>query len=217
MTTSMAAALSSASSSATAGPSRSAEGAVGGGAGSSFDNANDSDGSFDVVAAYHQHLAASSDLPMPIAAILALCDMVACSDAGTTSELMITIRHGCDRLRSQLANPVPAQAGMDLFQRFVVTKNWEEGISESSSSSRRRSSGVAVSYRDEFTAHKQSLIALAREFAAHTAPSCRERITELATPFIRDDAVGRAREGAPLCTTSMESSLLTQPLAPTYR
>ncbi|KDN52851.1 nagb/rpia/CoA transferase-like protein [Tilletiaria anomala UBC 951] len=125
---------------------------------------------FDIVQAYHAHLMQSSDTPMQIAAILALCDMVSRSEAGTVSELIITVRQGCDRLREQLSNPVPAIAGMDLFQRFVIMpRNWEG--------------------QNDFIAQKNSLVALAREFAANTAPSCRERITELAVPFIRDDAV----------------------------
>jgi translation initiation factor eIF-2B subunit alpha len=149
---------------------------------------------FDVVKAYETHLSSSSDLPMPIAAILALCDLVAGSPAETTSELMVTIRKGCEELRSNLPNPVPAQAGMDLFQRFVVMKNWDGpsagGSSGHASGSRRQS--AATSYKDEFTAHRQSLVGLAREFAANTAPKCRERITELTMPFIRDDAVSKA-------------------------
>ena len=104
---------------------------------------------------------------MPIAAILALCDMVSLSNAETTSELMVTIREGCERLKKKLSDPVPAIAGMDLFQRFVLS-----------------SAGGK-----DFASHKHNLVSLAREFAAHTAPSCRERITETAMPFILDDAV----------------------------
>lgn len=63
---------------------------------------------------------------------------------------------------------MPATAGLDLFTRFVVTKSWDG---------------------DDFEAHKASLSSLAREFATHTVPSCREKICELVLPFIRDDSV----------------------------
>ena len=41
----------------------------------------------------------------------------------------------------------------------------------------------------DFETHKQSLITTALEFAHNTVPSCRERITALLVPFIKDDTV----------------------------
>ncbi|EPQ26977.1 uncharacterized protein PFL1_05612 [Pseudozyma flocculosa PF-1] len=123
---------------------------------------------FNIVESYHRFLANDPDLPFPIAAIFALSELVSRSRAATTSELIETIKSASQRLKASLANPVPATAGLDLFTRFVVTKSWDG---------------------DDFEAHKQSLSSLAREFATHTVPSCREKICDLVLPFIRDDAV----------------------------
>ncbi|PWN49416.1 IF-2B-domain-containing protein [Violaceomyces palustris] len=123
---------------------------------------------FSIVECYHSYLASDPDLPMPIASIYALSQLVSQSKAATTSELMESIRSSSQELKKSLSNPVPATAGLDLFTRFVVTKSWDG---------------------DDFEAHKQNLFNLAREFAMHTVPSCREKIAELALPFIKDDAV----------------------------
>lgn len=41
----------------------------------------------------------------------------------------------------------------------------------------------------DFASHKQNLISTATEFARNTVPNCRERITQLLLPFIKDDSV----------------------------
>ncbi|WFD32364.1 translation initiation factor eIF-2B subunit alpha [Malassezia sp. CBS 17886] len=121
-----------------------------------------------VVDAFQRVLSEDEEMPMPIAAIFALSEMVAKSKAETTSELMESIKQASEELRASLANPIPASAGLELYMRFVTTKNWAGG---------------------DFRAHKQSLIASALEFAHNTVPNCRERITELLLPFIKDDTV----------------------------
>ncbi|PWZ00087.1 nagb/rpia/CoA transferase-like protein [Testicularia cyperi] len=124
--------------------------------------------SFDIIGCYHTLLANDPELPFPIAAIFALSELVSQSKAATTSELMENIRSSSRLLKDSLENPVPATAGLDLFTRFVVTKSWDG---------------------DDFEAHKASLASLAREFATHTVPSCREKICDLVLPFVKDDSV----------------------------
>lgn len=84
---------------------------------------------FDIVSSYHGHLSSDPELPMPIASVLALADLIAHSRAATTSELMESIRAASIHLKKSLSNPVPATAGLDLFTRFVITKNWEGDVS----------------------------------------------------------------------------------------
>ncbi|WFD38853.1 translation initiation factor eIF-2B subunit alpha [Malassezia japonica] len=123
---------------------------------------------FSIVDAFHSALRDDEDLPQPIAAIFALSEMIASSNAATTSELMESIKTASEELKQSLSNPIPASAGLELFMRFVTTKNWAGG---------------------DFQAHKHSLITTALEFAHNTVPSCRERITTLLLPFIKDDTV----------------------------
>ncbi|CAD6890862.1 unnamed protein product [Tilletia controversa] len=121
----------------------------------------------DVVAAFKTHLT-QEDNPAPIAALLTLCDLLDASRADTTAELIALLRTASQVLKASLTNPVPASAGLDLMRRFVITQADRGG---------------------DFDAHRRHLVALAREFAANTVPSCREKIIERALPFIREDAV----------------------------
>lgn len=128
-----------------------------------------------IVDAFHSALRDDADLPQPIAAIFALSEMIATSNVGTTSELIESVKTASEALKASLANPIPASAGLELFMRFVTTKNW--------------AGGVRVLLTQDFQTHKQSLVATALEFAHNTVPSCRERITGLLLPFIKDDTV----------------------------
>ncbi|KAI3620689.1 hypothetical protein CBS9595_002656 [Malassezia furfur] len=118
-------------------------------------------GGFSIVDAFHNALREDDELPHPIAAIFALSEMIGTSQAETTSELMESIKRASEELKNSLPNPIPASAGLELFMRFVTTKNWAGG----------------------------NLITTALEFAHNTVPSCRERITALLVPFIKDDTV----------------------------
>lgn len=121
-----------------------------------------------VVQSYQSALEGDADLPPPIAAIYALSEVIDSSGAETTSELMETVKRASEELRAGVANPIPASAGLELFMRFITTKNWAGG---------------------DFHEHKKSLIATLLDFAHNTVPNCRERITELILPFIRDETV----------------------------
>lgn len=123
---------------------------------------------FSVVASFNEALQRDEDMPQPIAAIFALSDMIAKSNAETTSELMESIKEASEELKLSLANPISASAGIELFMRFVTTKNWAGG---------------------DFESHKQNLIYTALDFAKNTVPNCRERITHLLMPFIKDKSV----------------------------
>ncbi|UZJ52137.1 hypothetical protein CBS101457_001457 [Exobasidium rhododendri] len=133
--------------------------------------ANEGSGStsFDIIASYTSHLLSSSSIPMPIASIFALCDLITQVPSNTTSELITLLDTHSSILKNSLNNPVPATAGLDLFARLVITMQWD-------------ASG-------DFEIQKRKLVDLAREFAVKTVPSCREKIVDLAMPFIRDEAV----------------------------
>lgn len=83
---------------------------------------------FSIVDSFHQAMQEDVDRPMPIAAIFALSDMISQSKAATTSELMESIKEASEELKASLANPIPATAGLELYMRFVITKNWAGGV-----------------------------------------------------------------------------------------
>lgn len=85
-------------------------------------------GVFSIVDAFHNALREDDELPHPIAAIFALSEMIGTSQAETTSELMESIKRASEELKNSLPNPIPASAGLELFMRFVTTKNWAGGV-----------------------------------------------------------------------------------------
>ena len=80
------------------------------------------------VQSFEGALQADSDLPSAIAAIYAMAELISKSPAETTSELMESIKRASEELKASLENPIPATAGLDLFMRFVTTKNWAGGV-----------------------------------------------------------------------------------------
>lgn len=83
---------------------------------------------FSIVESFRSSLAEDVDRPEPIAAIFALSDLIGQSKAATTSELMESVKQASEELKASLENPVPATAGLELFMRFVTTKNWAGGV-----------------------------------------------------------------------------------------
>lgn len=125
---------------------------------------------FDVTESYNKHLNQTSFTPMPIAAILALCDLITATQPETTSEMMIAIRNAVEQLRTTLPNPLPATAGADVFQGLVGAHYDRPDI-------------------EDFELSKVELLAKAHEFARTAAHDSREAITELSLPLISDDSV----------------------------
>lgn len=134
--------------------------------------------SFDIIRSYHSHLSSSLSLPHPIAAINALCDLIthSTSSISTVSELISLIQAHSAHLKASLANPVPAQAGTDLFSRFVISMDWREEPGQGSG----------------FEGNKERLVQVAREYCDKTVPACRRRICQRANVFIREGSVSRS-------------------------
>lgn len=105
---------------------------------------------------------------MPIASIFALCDLITIVPSNTTSELISLLHNHSSLLKASLKDPVPPMAGLDLFFALVNKVQWDS--------------------RKDFEAQKKNLVALAREYAEHTVPSCREEIIQKILPFIQEGA-----------------------------
>ncbi|KAJ9117458.1 hypothetical protein QFC22_004308 [Naganishia vaughanmartiniae] len=122
-------------------------------------------GEFDVNAAYVQALR-DDQVPHPLAAILALTQLLENSTATTLTGLLMELTQG----RKKLVETQPSlgvRAGCQLFERFVGA------------------SGAG----EDFPSHKRSLVEQGRMFCAVTAPECRHKIADLAVGFLRDDCV----------------------------
>ncbi|KAI5449884.1 translation initiation factor eIF-2B subunit alpha [Naganishia albida] len=120
---------------------------------------------FDVNAAYVKALR-DEQVPHPLAAILALTQLLENSTATTLTGLLMELTQG----RKKLVETQPSlgvRAGCQLFERFVGA------------------SGAG----EDFLSHRRSLVEQGRMFCAVTAPECRHKIADLAIGFLRDDCV----------------------------
>jgi len=73
-----------------------------------------------IVARYHEHLK-DKDVTKPVAAIEALVALLDASDYTTVFETLETVKRHSEALRASVRNPVPLQAGTDLFRQYLVT------------------------------------------------------------------------------------------------
>ncbi|WVW79963.1 hypothetical protein I302_101936 [Kwoniella bestiolae CBS 10118] len=120
---------------------------------------------FDVINAYKRAIE-DDKVPHPIAAILALVELIEASTASTVTGLASELTIG----RQALINTQPSlgvRAGCQLWERFFALSMGGE----------------------DFPSYKRSLISQGRSFCAITAPQCREKIANLAVDFLRDDCV----------------------------
>ncbi|KAL1409505.1 translation initiation factor eIF-2B subunit alpha [Vanrija albida] len=120
---------------------------------------------FDVVAAYKRALA-DEKYPHPVAAILALVELMEASTASTVSGLAIELTNGRRRLNDSQPS-LGVRAGCQLWERFVALSGGGE----------------------DFPAYKRTLIAQGRSFCSVTAPQAREKIAKQAGDFLSDDCV----------------------------
>ncbi|WVF67078.1 hypothetical protein IAT40_001823 [Kwoniella sp. CBS 6097] len=120
---------------------------------------------FDVIQSYKRAIE-DDKVPHPIAAILALVELIEASTASTVTGLATELTIGRQALINT-QHSLGVRAGCQLWERFFALSMGGE----------------------DFPAYKRSLISQGRSFCAITAPQCRERIAELAVGFLRDDCV----------------------------
>ncbi|KIL69722.1 hypothetical protein M378DRAFT_156952 [Amanita muscaria Koide BX008] len=121
---------------------------------------------FTVYKSYQRHLA-NEQISTPLAAILALTDLIEFSDAGTMFELVKALNEGAETLKSKTANPISLNAGCELFIAFVTLFPHEFA---------------------SFIDLKKELIRQGRRYATE-ALTYRRKIAELALDFIKDGSV----------------------------
>ncbi|KAG5715233.1 Translation initiation factor eIF-2B subunit alpha [Termitomyces sp. T112] len=121
---------------------------------------------FDVYQAYRLHLLDVQISP-PLAAILALTQLIENSTAGTMFELVKDLNDGAQVLKTRSTNPISLNAGCELFITFVTLFPHD-----------------SVSFADL----KTKLIRQGQQYVKE-ALTYRRKIAELAVSFIKDGSV----------------------------
>ncbi|KAF4614804.1 hypothetical protein D9613_003041 [Agrocybe pediades] len=121
---------------------------------------------FDIYAAFERILN-DGQIATPLAAILALTELLENSDAGTMFELVKALNDGAEALKQKSSNPISINAGCELFIAFVTLFPHDS---------------------DNFTNLKKELILQGQNYAAE-ALTYRKKIAELAFGFIKDGSV----------------------------
>ncbi|KAL0567426.1 translation initiation factor eIF-2B subunit alpha [Marasmius crinis-equi] len=103
----------------------------------------------------------------PLAAILALTEIMERSNAGTTFELVEELKDGAESLNQRSKNPIGLNAGCKLFIEFIT---------------------LFPHASAKFSDIRTELIQQGREYVAE-ALTYRKKIAELAFDFIKDDSV----------------------------
>ncbi|KAF7964714.1 hypothetical protein HWV62_3681, partial [Athelia sp. TMB] len=82
---------------------------------------------FNIYAAYQRFLR-DEEISTPLAAILALTELIEESNAGTMFELVKALNDGAEALKKQSPNPISLNAGCELFIAFVTLFPHESDI-----------------------------------------------------------------------------------------
>ncbi|EPQ58147.1 nagb/rpia/CoA transferase-like protein [Gloeophyllum trabeum ATCC 11539] len=121
---------------------------------------------FDVYASY-QRILENEEIATPLAAILALTELIEHSKAGTMFELVKELHEAAEILKKRTTNPISLNAGTELFIAFVTLFPHES---------------------DNFADLKTKLVKQGQDYAAE-ALTFRGKISELALDFIKDDSI----------------------------
>ncbi|KAF8163276.1 hypothetical protein B0H34DRAFT_836497 [Crassisporium funariophilum] len=114
-----------------------------------------------------QRILKNEEISTPLAAILALTELIEKSDAGTMFELVKALNDGAEALKKQASNPISLNAGCELFIAFVTLFPHDSA---------------------NFSDLKKELIRQGQNYAAE-ALTYRKKIAELAFGFIKDGSV----------------------------
>ncbi|KAI4527842.1 nagb/rpia/CoA transferase-like protein [Schizophyllum commune Tattone D] len=121
---------------------------------------------FDVNEAF-QRILSDEQISTPLAAVLALSELIENSDAETMFELVNALNTGATELRRQNANPIGLNAGCELFIAFVT---------------------LFPHNNSSIPELKRELIRQSRQYAEE-ALTYRDKIANLALGFIKDDSI----------------------------
>ncbi|KAH7930804.1 nagb/rpia/CoA transferase-like protein [Leucogyrophana mollusca] len=126
----------------------------------------DGSSQFDIFATY-QSILKNEEISTPLAAILALTELIEKSNAGTMFELVKALNDGAEVLKERTPNPISLNAGCELFIAFAYLFPHDS---------------------DSFSGLKTELVKQGQRYAAE-ALTYREKIAKLALGFIKDGSV----------------------------
>ncbi|KAI0031832.1 IF-2B-domain-containing protein [Vararia minispora EC-137] len=121
---------------------------------------------FDIYATYQRALS-DPKISAPLAAILALTELISRSEAGTMFELVKALNDGAEALSKRAPNPIGLNAGCELFIAFVTLFPHESA---------------------SFPDLKKELVRQGQEYASQ-ALNFRAKVAEQTLGFIKDDSV----------------------------
>ena len=121
---------------------------------------------------------------MPVAAIEALIALLGATPATTAMETVSVIKTHAAILRAAVPNPIPLEAGTDLFQQYLLRSLKGQAA--------RANGGAAALGFDETREH---LLANSRLFADR-AKAAREQIARRGARYVRDGSVVLAAGGS---------------------
>ncbi|KAI6036609.1 hypothetical protein BKA83DRAFT_4165300 [Pisolithus microcarpus] len=121
---------------------------------------------FDIWTTY-QSILKDEEISTPLAAILALTELVQRSDAGTMFELVKALNDGAKVLNERTPNPISLNAGCELFIAFVTLFPHDS---------------------DSFSDLKKELVKQGQKYA-NEALTYRQKIARLTLEFIKDDSI----------------------------
>lgn len=121
---------------------------------------------FDIWTTY-QSILKDEEISTPLAAILALTELVQRSDAGTMFELVKALNDGAKVLNERTPNPISLNAGCELFIAFVTLFPHDS---------------------DSFSDLKKELVKQGQKYASE-ALTYRQKIAQLTLEFIKDDSI----------------------------
>jgi len=127
---------------------------------------SDPSNKFDLYAAYTKHLN-DEEISPPLAAILALTELMSNSSADTMFELVGELHFGAEELKTKTSNAISLNAGCQLFIAFVTLFPHES---------------------DNFSELKTELVKQGQNYAAD-ALKYRDKIAQHMLGFIKDDSV----------------------------
>lgn len=127
---------------------------------------------FDITAHYNALLKREKDLSPPLAAIESLAALLSENPLTTIAETLALLEAQSKLLTRSQRNPVPVEAGSDLFRRYIVSSFQSRTLLQHS----------------DFTALRKHLISQTRLFIQR-AKNAAPKIASHTRPFIKDNAI----------------------------
>ena len=127
--------------------------------------------SHSIVGTYNRLLQEDADITMPVAAIEALVELLAQSQASTVAETLTLLNESTEHLKASIPNPISLSAGTDLFQRYLISTLQRPGSSDPGG---------------DFRNIKAHLLSNGKVFVSR-AKASREKIAEVGKLFVRDE------------------------------